>query len=323
MAGARRSHANPNHVAERVEPAAALDPYSLVQEPTVHVVTKILIVFAAVLCVLLAALTMAYSVNADRIASSYLDEKNARVAAVQSAEQQVSLSKEALSEKQLELQSLSNELDKRTSTITQLQGERAELVSAKVRAESDRDAVLQKIDQIAATAETQARLVDVLTTEVSKLRDNELGYRRNEIQLADRINDLESQREVLEQSVRALQEQLSELRITLASASPGVAAPGGGTAPAGPRLPGVPVRGRVVTTQPDPTTGGVLAQINLGTADQVRENTLLYLVRGSKDYLGQLVIIKADLHTAIGRVDFQGRTGVQIRKDDVVMSSLR
>jgi hypothetical protein len=46
-------------------------------------------------------------------------------------------------------------------------------------------------------------------------------------------------------------------------------------------------------------------------------------VRGTNEYLGQLVIIKADLRTAIGRVDFQGRTGIQIRKDDLVLGNLR
>ncbi len=283
-----------------------------------HVVTKILIVAAAMLCIALAALSMAYAVNADRIVSEHQRQVDLRTA----AETAKSMDSAAHAEERTRLSQLrdqlSNELSNRDATIRQLQGERTELRNSVVKAEAERDAIGQKISQIAATAETQARLVDTLITEVGKLRDNELAYRRGEIQLTDRINDLESQREVLEQSVRALQEQMTEMRLAREGAAAGVTG-----APGMPRPPVVPVRGRIIQTLPDPVTGGTLVQIDLGTNDQIRENTLLYVVRAPDQYVAQLVIIKADLKTATGRIDYQGRTNVKVQNNDMVLGSLR
>lgn len=285
-----------------------------------HVVTKILIVAASVLCVLLAALTMAYAVNADRIVAAFQTERDLKVAAMSARDNDLAASKEEIARKGLELERLSTELASRESAIRQLQGERTDLVTAVRKAEAERDSIAQKIDQIAATANTQAKLVDTLIAEVTKLRDNELAYRREAIQLTDRINDLESQRVGLEGSVRALQEQLTELRYALQNASAGVTS---GASSSAPRPPAVPVSGRIVKTSIDPNTGALLAQIDLGTNDQVRDNTLLYIVRPPDQYLAQLVIRKADLKTSVGVVNLQGRTNVEIRPNDVVMSPPR
>ncbi len=283
-----------------------------------HVVTKILVVAAAILCIALAALSMAYAVNADRIVAEHRSEVDRRVATETLRTGELAAALEERTRLSQLRDQLDNELTKRDAEIRSLQGERAELHNARVKAEADRDAIGQKISQIAATAETQAKLVEALIGEVSKLRDNELSYRRESIQLTDRINDLESQREVLEQSVRALQEQLTELRLASQGISAGVT-----TAASTPRPPVVPVRGRIVQTMPDPATGGLLAQIDLGTNDQVRENTLLYIVRAPDQYLGQLVVLKADLKTAVGRIDLQGRSNIRIQQNDLVLSSLR
>lgn len=284
-----------------------------------HVVTKILVVAAAILCIALAALSMAYAVNADRITADHQRQVDLRVAADSARQADGAAHAEERTRLNQLRDQLSNELANRDSTIRQLQGERVELKNNVVKAEAERDAIGQKISQIAATAETQAKLVEALIAEVSKLRDNELGYRRESIQLTDRINDLESQREVLEQSVRALQENLTELRLASQGAAAGVVGAGAGT----PRPPIVPVRGRIIQTMPDATTGGLLAQIDLGTNDQIRENTLLYIVRSPDQYLGQLVVLKADLKTAIGRIDFQGRTNIKVQANDMVLGSLR
>ncbi len=284
-----------------------------------HVVTKILVVAAAILCIALAALSMAYAVNSDRIVSEHQRQSDLRIAADTARTLDATAALEERTRLTQLRDQLSNELAKAMESVRSLQGERTELRSGVVKAEAERDAIGQKISQIAATAETQARLVEALIGEVSKLRDNELSYRRESIQLTDRINDLESQREVLEQSVRALQENLTELRL----ASQGIAAGGVISTSSTPRPPIVNVRGRIIQTMPDPATGGILAQIDLGTNDQIHENTLLYLVREPKQYLGQLIILKADLKTAIGRIDFQGRSNIRVQPNDLVLGSLR
>lgn len=283
-----------------------------------HVVTKILIVAASVLCVLLAALTMAYAVNADRIVADLNRERDLKTAAVAAQINDVATAREESSRKGQELDSLNIKIAEHVTNIRRLEGERADLMTNIRKAEADRDSIASKIDQMAATTNTQAKLVDTLIAEVTKLRDNELAYRREAIQLTDRINDLDSQRAGLEQSVRALQEQMTELRYALQNASAGVTA---GTS--GPRPPTVAANGRITQTMADNTRGVMLAQIDLGTNDQIRENTLLYIIRPPNEYVGQLVIERADLKTAVGRINLQGRTGVQVRTGDTVTGSLR
>ncbi|MFM9996226.1 MAG: hypothetical protein ACKVU4_10540 [Phycisphaerales bacterium] len=283
-----------------------------------HVVTKILIVAASILCVLLSALTMAYAVNADRIVADLNSEKNLKDAAMSARTNDVAAAKEELDRKSGLVESLSTQLAARDTNIRQLQNERSDLVTSIRKAEAERDSISSKIEQMAATTNTQAKLVDTLIGEVTKLRDNELAYRREAIQLTDRINDLDSQRAGLEQSVRALQEQMTELRYALQNASAGVTA--GANAP---RPPTVKAEGRITQTMADAVRGVMLAQIDLGTNDQVRENTLLYIIRAPSEYIGQIVIEKADLKTAVGRINLQGQTNVQVRAGDLVRGSLR
>ncbi len=281
-----------------------------------HTVTKVLVVFAALLCVLLAALTMAYSVNADRIVADHMAQVDQRIATETASKDAQSTWRIEQASLNQQLEALSTALAARDGVIRKLEGERAELVRSVRAAEAARDAVVQKIDQLAATTDTQAKLIENLSTEVTTLRNNELTYRREAIQYTDRINDLESQGEVLAQNVRALTEQLEEARLALEKAATGIAA-GGDTTP---RPPTVPVRGRVLKTSPDPT-GGVLAQIDLGSNDQIKKNMKLLVIRGEQ-FIGNLVILETDLKVSVGRVDTLGRN-VEVRADDEVLSSFR
>src|SRR5436190_6960359 len=99
------------------------------QELTVHTVTKVLVVFAAVLCVLLAALTMAYSVNAERIVGDYRAQVNARQAAEQSASSDIGRARaeqQALNDRIADLQ------NKNTGLSTQLNSLQAELATSRL-----------------------------------------------------------------------------------------------------------------------------------------------------------------------------------------------
>lgn len=282
-----------------------------------HIVTKVLVVFAAVLCVLLAALTMAYSVNTDRLLTDF---KNARASAISAndlASRQVAESNERVQAFQNTLATLQAELASRDGAIRDLQGERSRLTSEKRAAEDARASIEQKIDQLAATGATQAGLIESYSKETTALRENELSLRKREIELTDRLSDVESQREVLDQTVRALQEQLAEARLALEqSRGTGI----GGTP--GPGVVWVAVRGRVLKVETDPATGKLLATINVGTNDQVKERMVLNLSRGEQ-FLGKLEIIKTDLQWAIGRVDTLGRQGITIQPNDLVTSGFQ
>lgn len=282
-----------------------------------HIVTKILVIAAAILCVLLAALTMAYAANADAVVRDNARLRQEVSTANTQASGQVS---RANSEKQEVVQlnaSLSNQIAQLEGQVRQLQSERSTLTSEKTRAENDRASAESKIGSLGATSDTQARLIENYRTEVSKLRDNELGWKKREIELNDRLSDLESQREVLEGSVRALQEQLAEARrqIEQGGAAAASAAPGSRE----PFSPTFPVTGRITRVQTDMATGKPVATINVGTTNQIRENMKLAIVRGDK-FVANIVIKRVDLQWALGEIDYLGQGSGTVQEGDVVRS---
>jgi hypothetical protein len=281
----------------------------------VHIVTKILVFAAAVLSLVLAALTISYSVNADRVTKGYRDAVAARTA----AEMQSAADHLDRAEQEARLMRVRDEVARTQAdmqkTIATLQSEKAQLTNAVKETANSRAAFENRNEQLQQTVKTQQDLITSYRGEVTKLRDDELQFRRREIELVDRINELESQLEVVTAQTRALQEQLVEARST-AQAQAG----GGGAASRGPVvIPGSIVRGRVVKTMRDDATGQLLAQIDLGTNDRMQDGAELYVVRGDT-FLGNLELIKTDLRWSVGRVTLQKG---DIHEGDVVQSRIR
>jgi hypothetical protein len=280
----------------------------------VHTVTKVLVVFAAVLCVLLAALTMAYSINADRITGDYRDAlarmqsaQSEQAAAVAQAQEQAGRDAQTIA-------SLQNQLTDKQTEIAALQSQRTDLLAQVETARSETLAVRGQIDAAIASTNTVAQINKAMTDELGKLRDNELASKRREIELTDRLNDLESQREVLDQSVRSLQEQLAEANRTIQSG--GISSRTSGTQ--GPYTPNVAISGKVIATGQDPATKKPMATINVGSNDRVRENMQLVISRNGQ-FLGNFVVTRTDLQWSMGQVDSLGKN-VDIREGDQVSS---
>lgn len=82
--------------------------------------------------------------------------------------------------------------------------------------------MLSKFNELQTTASTQASLIQSYRDETTTLRKNELSFNRQSVEMNDRISDLDANRYVLEQSVRALQEQLAEARTAMEQAQSGV-----------------------------------------------------------------------------------------------------
>jgi hypothetical protein len=284
----------------------------------VHTVTKVLVVFAAILSVLLAALTMAYAVNVERIISDRAAESNRRVTADATASAAIAQAKELQAQLNDQKQQLEAQISKLNSDIASLQGERTQLINDKTQAINSRDAVIGETEQAIATSKTQALLIQQYRDEVTKLRENELGYKRREIELTDRLNDLQSQLEVSQQSTRALQEQLVEANRQIQSG--GGANQRVGSAAPGPYTPNFAVSAKVVSTSKDRATGKPMATIDVGSNNQIRENMELAVVRNG-EFLANFIVTKADLGWAQGWVDYHGKK-VEIQPGDRVVSVL-
>jgi peptidoglycan hydrolase CwlO-like protein len=277
----------------------------------VHIVTKILVVLAAALSILLAALSVAYTANADRIRGEFLDLK--AEAAVQSnlastAAARFGQERDAL---QAQIAALQNEAQRLQEQVSPLQRERAQLLAQVKQLEVSREGFESKIDQLASTADTQAALITSYRDEVQLLRENELRYAQREIELADRINDLSGQLEVAQETNRALQEQLVEVRDQAGLSSPTVAGSAGAGA-AG------PIQARILNVRRD-AGGNTLVAIDAGTNDRLRRGQELSIARGN-EFVAKVILQEVNLNESIGRVDFLGRTS-DVRPGDLVFAS--
>lgn len=279
-----------------------------------HILTKVFIVFAAVLSLILAALTMAYSVNADAVVGKYNDamqEANTARAAQQAATAEYSDANALLQRQLAEQQSLNADLDARNADLVR---ENALLLSQRQAAENRAAAIENQIGDSLQTVQAQTALIDSYRQELAKLRESELGLRRSSLELEDRVNDLASQNEVYDATIRALREQLAAAQRNAEMAMAGGSAAGGEPYEAA----GPVIRGRVTRVSSDPTTGEPLVQLNVGTNDRVAENMRMHVGRGD-DFIATLVVVRTDLQSSVARVDLANQ-GAQVREGDLVVS---
>lgn len=291
------------------------DAPGLSREFTVHVLTKVFVVLATVLAVALSTLVIAYAVNTDRIQADYRGVQNRLTAdqAVYSDEKaQASAERTQLN---ATIEQLNGTLAKLQSDLASQQSELATLRTERAKAENDRQSIQGKIAELGETVRTQATIISNYRTEVTSLRKNDLDTQNRALALEDRNNDLESQLQVLQQNYRALQEQLAEAKRASDAALAGRTA---GSADAPFNYTGPAIRGRVEDVQVDSNTSRIMAKVNVGTNDRVANNMQFYVVRDG-NFLGNLVVTKADLNFAVGYVNTLGRP-VEIRPGDLISS---
>jgi hypothetical protein len=283
-----------------------------------HIVTKILAVFGAILSVLLAALTIAFAANADALRSAVQNEQTAKLAA-QAEKQRIE------SEQVLNNQSLVKARETAETTVASmkaqldnLQSERtglmAQLQEARLAKASNEDTATS----LSATVKANQALIEALTKEISELRNERLTSARREAELVDRLNDLESNRQVLEQSTRALQEQLAEAKLTMERIK------SGGTAASASDQPytytGPLIQGRVLSVSASPS-GGQMAEISVGSSAGLKPNMKLNIMRDGR-YVGNLIITNVDVPRAVGRIENMKGREVQVANGDTVLSRL-
>jgi small-conductance mechanosensitive channel len=286
----------------------------------VHILTKVFVLIASVLSIMMAALAISYSVNADRITADYNDSQAAAVAAINDQAAQKAAHGQERAALQEDKNKLQDELASRDADTRRLEASNSELRIALRQAEAARESISSKIAQLGVTTETQAKIIDEYKTELSRLREAELSWRNDKIDLEKSLSDLESQVIVYEQVKRALQEQIEELRLAMNNLQNG-----GSSASASVQTPteisGPLIRGSIDEVLVDQDSGDTLVKINLGSNDRIRENTRLYIHRDNTIYLGELVIFSVDLNHAVGRVAYVAKDQ-SIRAGDQVMSKI-
>jgi TolA-binding protein len=283
----------------------------------VHILTKFLMVFAAVLSIFLAALTIAYSANAERITQSLAGAQAGKIGADTALSAQSALHQSETARLNDQIQQLARDMADRAKEVNQYQTDNARLMADKNKAEASRLAIEGKIAELGELARTQAALITSYREEVTGLRQNELDYRTQMLGLEQRMSDLESQREVLEGTVRALQEQLAEAKTAQETALKGGTARSGRTGEPF-TFTGPLIQARIETVSKDAASGATLAKISVGSNDQIRENMKMLVIRDGQ-FIANLVIVQTDLRWSVGRVETLGRT-VEVKEGDLVWS---
>lgn len=293
-----------------------------------HIATKILLVFCAILSLLLAALTMAYASNASAIRVSLRNEQALRTQALADAQAQVAQAASQRAEAEGKLRAMETELGQARAALNGLQSERTNLRSELERATSESAAIRNQISQLGATTDTQAALIKNYREESTRLREALFDAEKKQIQLSDRINDLDSAREVLQQNARALKEQLEETKLALQSAQQAAQSGGAGataqaasTKLAARELAGPVVRARVSEVFKSPA-GDDMVVISEGSNRGLKPSTLMNIVRGDTQFIGSIVITAVEPDRSVGKVNLYARPSESISRDDTALSRL-
>ncbi len=286
-----------------------------------HIVTKILMVFCAVLSLLLAALTMAYAANANALKASINAERNAASAAKSTANAQLAEHANEMNTQTARLTAIDNSLNQAKARVAALESERTDLQARVQQAEADANSIRNQISQAAATVQTQAKLIDAYRTEVTALRDSMLQSEKRMIELTDKNNELASQREVLEQNARALKEQLEETKLNLQAAQSSAGSVGSGVTNMSSKapvreLPGPLVRASV-TEVGKFANGDDMVVINEGSNRGLKEGVMMNVVRGDS-FVATIVLKNIEPTRAVGRVTTTRVSAVQA--GDTVLS---
>ncbi|CAN5854712.1 hypothetical protein BH11PLA1_BH11PLA1_12640 [soil metagenome] len=289
-----------------------------------HIVTKILIVFAAVLALVLAALTIAYASNADTVRTTYSAEKNAKMV----AQNLLGVERADIAKREADMQAarlpLQTELASLNDQVKKLSSERSELIADRKLAEGRVDTLQNQFNELTVTTQTQTTLIKTLKDEVDGSRKSQLDTARQLAEVIERLNESERTRQVLDQTARSLREQLEETKISAEAAKNAGGSTGSGAGAMGSDAvravepPGQRVTGRVTRVFKSPA-GDDLAAINLGSAAGLKAGQKLNIVRDG--FVASLILMNVDTNESVGRVEKLGRE-VTVNTEDIVLSRL-
>ncbi len=114
-----------------------------------HILTKVLVVVAAVLSVFLSTLVIAYSLNAGRIVADYQFESNRRAAAEARLASDSATNSDERSRLQRQAQALTDSNTSLMNQLRDLQRDNARLLGEKNAAEQERQSIQLKIAELA------------------------------------------------------------------------------------------------------------------------------------------------------------------------------
>lgn len=283
-----------------------------------HILTKVFAVFAAVLSLVLATLTMSMAFNISEVSGALRAAEAKAQAEKAQKDAEVNRAAEERSRLERQLADTANEIARLRGQNTDLSTENSQLRTAVSREREAAQAIQTQIGDFDKTVAAQTRLIESYRDQIDEMRAESARLRSESLALEDRLNDRESEQGVLNQQIRALQEQLAAAEI---------ARQGGGETVAASNVAkpfdfsGPIITTRVTGTAIDEATGDTLVELAAGSTDRLAQNMRLFVLRGNS-WVADVVVIRTDLNQAVARVKLADK-GQSIQNGDLVMSRLR
>ncbi|MFO0873220.1 MAG: hypothetical protein U0575_04525 [Phycisphaerales bacterium] len=274
-----------------------------------HVLTKIFIVLVALLAVMLTPLVVVYANNEGTFRTKFLEEqarsKSASAAKV-AAEQALQLTETRAMDERRQLESdlagLRKDVEKKDVDVRRLD---AEIANAKSSAAT----MTAQLATLAASLKADSQLKEVLVGELRSERDKALAAEKRFIEMDEKLRKTENDLQTLEAARRDLQEQLKQVvdekDRALGDVNRYMAIYG--KLDNAKRAVGGVVPDRNVTTtilNVRRSSDGVLAEIDAGSRDGVREGWVMVIADGGT-FIGNLRIIKVDVNRSTGVVELE------------------
>jgi len=274
--------------------------------------TKVFVLFAAVLSIMLSALTISYTINTDQIVSKYNDALAAKEVAEESLRAQAAQHELVSRDKDAEIQSLRAQQQQIALEMRDLESENARLQTELRGARAEEAAANRRVQGALEATKAQALIIEAYKEEVTELRRNELATREQMLELEERLSDELARAQVAEATIRALRETIANISTEGSGGQTGAEVVS--------EIPGPVIRGTVQSVAFDSDMGEYIVQINLGENDRVTRNKKLFVVRGSK-FIADIVTMKTDLNHSTARVVFL-EPGELVQAGDEVKSRL-
>lgn len=269
--------------------------------------TKAFALLVTVLSVLLVALVVPYVAKTEDFSTkiqSLEGQMHAAEARASSAQQEVSAAQERASEQ-------SALLNQQVSNLTQ------ELIRLQTETDDARGQALQgqrklaqldaELSRLSAAAVQDSQLLSATTVDLKETRHSLIDAQTKLVQLGDRNNELESQRDSLTRQVRRIGEQMVALEqdnVTLRGVLARVpeqyrAELKTGEVQAVPFTPATPIAGLITDVQL--AAGTQIVQVDVGSKDGVEVN-MKFLVHRENQYVGTYVVDRVESAASAGRI---------------------
>ena len=285
--------------------------------------TKTLVVLVTFLSILMVALVVPYVAQTENLRDSLTQaeraEREAQIAA-ELARSEANLAANRTAEQLAALRADKTELQ---SNLRNIERSVDDLAAENRQLASQNSQLAASVTTLTTTTDASTQLLDRTLNDLKTATSDRSELKTQTIQLADTVNEKESQIESLKRQVRRIRETTSalvqrneELAARLEQVPPEFFADAEtGQAMAGEVVPEQPILGEVSDVAD--AAGEMLVEVNVGSEDRVQQNMRFLVHRGS-EYLGTLIIDKVDRSNAVGRVVLRSEDAGTIQPSDKV-----